>query len=363
MLRRASFPKTLIEFQRRFATEAACEDYLVECRWPDGFRCPRCGHDVAWSRRQTRYRVCAKCAYEISITAGTILHRTRTPLTVWFWAAFLMITDKRGVSALGLQRQLGIARYETAWMMLNKLRRATVNEDRGKLRGTVEVDEAWIGGKQTEGKGRSRVGRRAALVVLAVEVGNGYPERLRARLVPDDTAESLVGFVQDEVEPGATVITDGWPSYLALPEAGFVHRRIVEGSGANFVNPVPHLHQAIGNMKAWLNGTHKGVNRAHLATYLDEFVFRHNRRLNLAVGFQTLLSLGTSRGPTTYDAITGAKDLPKVTYTPSQKVRGQRRTRKRFTPRVPPPVMPAGSSGAAGETSVPTVDAEAAPTA
>jgi transposase-like protein len=333
--RRPGFPKTLIEFQRRFSTDEACEAYLAECRWPDGFRCPRCGHEKAWALPARRLRECAKCGYQASTTAGTILHRTRTPLVVWFWAAYLLITDKRGLSALALQRQLGMSRYETAWMLLHKLRRATVNLNRTKLHGRIEVDEAWVGGVQVGGTGRKRVGRRAALVVMAVEVGRGYPERLRAKLVPDDTAASLVGFVQEVAEVGSTVITDGWPSYLALTEAGFRHERIVEGSGADFVNPVPHLHHTIGNLKGWINGTHKGVSRHHLAAYLDEFVFRHNRRLNLAAAFQTLLGLGTSREPTTYATITGAKDLPTIVFTPSQKVANERRTRKRFTPAEP----------------------------
>ena len=335
--RRPSFPKTLIEFQRRFLTEEACEDYLAECRWPDGFRCPKCGHDKAWPRTTRRLRECAKCGHLASTTAGTILHRTRTPLVVWFWAAYLLITDKRGISALGLQRQLGIARYETAWMILHKLRRATVNLNRTKLHGQIEVDEAWIGGVQPGGTGRKRLGRRAALVVLALEVRHGHPERLRARIVPDDTASSLVGFVQEVVEVGSTITTDGWPSYLALTEAGFTHDRIIEGSGAAFTNPVPHLHQAIGNMKAWLNGTHRGVSRRHLAVYLDEFVFRHNRRLNLAAAFSTLLGLGATREPTTYETITGAKDLPEIVFTPSRAVAGDRsrRRRRRFTPAEP----------------------------
>lgn len=318
--RRPGFPKTFIEFQRRFSTDEACEQYLAECRWPDGFRCPRCGNEKAWALPTRRLRECAACHYQASTTAGTILHRTRTPLLIWFWAAFLMITDKRGVSALGIQRQLGIARYETAWMILHKLRRATVNLERTRLTGEVEVDETWIGGYQPGGKGRTRKGRRAALVVMALEVGNGYPERLRARLVPDDTSASLIGFIKDVVEPGSVVITDGFQSYRALTAAGYTHRRIVEGSGDAFTNPVPHLHQAIGNLKAWLNGTHRGVTRRHLAVYLDEFVFRQNRRLNLAAAFQTLLGLGAGRGPTTYDTITGAKDLPRVAFTPSRKV-------------------------------------------
>lgn len=179
--------------------------------------------------------------------------------------------------------------------------------------------------------------RRTALVVLALEVRDGYPGRLRARVVPDDTAASLVGFVQDVVEVGSVVITDGWPAYLALPEAGFVHERVVERSGDAFTNPVPHLHRAIGNLKITLNGTYRGVGARHLAVYLDEFAFRHNRRLNLAAAFQTLLGLGTTREPTTYDRITRAKDLPTVIFTPSRAVSGVRRRRKQFTPREPQP--------------------------
>lgn len=338
--RRPGFPRTVLDFQRRFPTEEACEAYLAECRWPDGFACPRCGHGKAWTRSTRRLRECAGCGYGVSTTAGTILHRTRTPLLVWFWAAFLMIIDKRGLSALGLQRQLGIARYETAWMILHKLRRATVNLNRTKLRGTVEVDEAWIGGRQPGGRtrGRAREGRRAALVVLALEVENDVPGRLRARLVPDDTAASLVGFVQDVVEVRSVIVTDGFPGYLALPEAGFYHERIAGGDGAAFLNPVPHLHHTIGNLKSWIIGTHKGVSRHHLAAYLDEFVFRHNRRTNLGAAFQTLLGLGTSREPTTYATITGAQDLATIVYTPSAKVAGERRRRARFTPA--PPTFP-----------------------
>jgi Zn ribbon nucleic-acid-binding protein/transposase-like protein len=336
-VRRPGFPRTLIDFQRRFSSEEACEAYLAECRWPDGFRCPRCAHDTAWVLSARRLRECAACGYQVSTTAGTILHRTRTPLVVWFWAAYLLITDKRGFSALALQRQLGVARYETAWMILHKLRRATVNANRTKLRGTVEVDEAWIGAVQGGVSGRERHGRNAALVVLALEVGDGFPGRLRVRLVPDDTAESLVGFVQDVVEVGSTVITDGWVSYLVLPEAGFIHERIVEGSGESFMNSVPHLHHTIGNLKAWLTGTHKGVGRHHLAAYLDEFVFRQNRRLNLAAAFQTLLGLGMTRDATTYETITGAKDIPRIVYTPSRKHTGARKRRKKFVPAAPTP--------------------------
>jgi transposase-like protein len=317
-------PRNLIEFQRRFGTEAACEAYLADLRWPEGFRCPRCGGERAYPIAKRRVRECASCGHQASTTAGTVLHRTRTDLTLWFLAAFLMVTDKRGLSALSLQRQIGVKRYETAWMMLHKLRRATVNANRTRLAGTIEVDEAWIGGEQKGlPGGRTRAGRAAALAVFAVEIRDERPQRLRIKLVPDDTAASLIGFIEEVAEPGSTIVTDGWRGYSPLPRHGFVHQRVVSGKGDKFVNPVPHTHVAIGNLKSWLIGTHKGVWKRHLAAYLDEFVFRYNRRRDLALAFRTLLGFGATREPTTYATIRGAGDLPKIVYTPSRKERGR----------------------------------------
>ena len=331
--RRPTFPRTVVEFQRRFPTEEACEAYLAECRWPDGFACPRCGHRKAWAHAARRLRECAACGYGVSTTAGTILHRTRTPLLTWFWAAFLMIIDKRGLSALGLQRQLGIARYETAWMLLHKLRRATVNFNRTKLRGTVEVDEAWIGGKQpgTRTRGRAREGRRAALVVLALGRAGLFPARLRPASCP--TTPRRRSSASYRRWWSARHRHRRLPGYLALP-SGF-HERIVGATGRPSQRPASTTRSATSELDL---GTHKGVSRDHLASYLDEFVFRHNRRTNLGAAFQTLLGLGTSREPTTYATITGAQDLPKITYAPSVKVSGVRRRRARFTPA--PPTFP-----------------------
>ena len=161
------FPKTLREFQSRFATEEACQQYLASCRWPDGFVCPKCGNQRAYELANIRRWKCAACRYQASLTAGTILHNTKTPLTVWFWAAYLMTTDKRGLSALLLQRQLALPRYETAWMMLHKFRRAMINRKREPLRGEVEVDDTWVGGTQAGLRGSRQLrGRKAALVRL-----------------------------------------------------------------------------------------------------------------------------------------------------------------------------------------------------
>ena len=167
---RPPFPKTLREFQTKFSSEDACQRYLAVCRWPDGFVCRRCGHRHAYELTKERRWQCAACRHQVSLTAGTILHNTRTPLPLWFWAAYLMTTDKRGISALLLQRQLGLKRYETAWMMLHKLRRAMVNIARAPLRGEVEIDDTWVGGPQVGSRGsRQLKGRITALVIAAVE--------------------------------------------------------------------------------------------------------------------------------------------------------------------------------------------------
>jgi transposase-like protein len=159
---RPPFPKTLRQFQTDFATEEACQQYLSACRWPDGFACPRCGHKRAYELVTQRRHQCAKCRHQVSLTSGTVLHRTKIPLTHWFWAAYLMTTDKRGVSALLLQRQLGLSCYETAWMMLHKLRRAMVNAVREPLHGEVEVDDTWVGGEQAGLRGSRQLKNRRA---------------------------------------------------------------------------------------------------------------------------------------------------------------------------------------------------------
>src|SRR5712691_7756769 len=166
---RPPFPRTVREFQRQCGSEEACQQYLAACRWPEGFRCPRCELRRAYTLTNRRWQ-CAGCRHQVSLTAGTILHNTKTPLTLWFWAAYLMTTDTRGISALLLQRQLGLRRYETAWIMLHKLRRAMVNAAREPLHGEVEIDDTWIGGTQAGLRGsRQLKGRRAALVLVAVE--------------------------------------------------------------------------------------------------------------------------------------------------------------------------------------------------
>ena len=216
---RPPFPKTLRQFQSDFATEEACQRYLAACRWPDGFICPRCGYRRAYELVNQRRWQCAGCRHQVSLTAGTVLHGTKIPLTHWFWAAYLMTTDKRGVSALLVQRQLGLSCYETAWMMLHKLRRAMVNVAREPLYGEVEVDETWVGGEQAGLRGsRQLKGRRAALVLVAVEKRGRGSGRVRMKVIPDFKGKTIIPFLNQNVSPGSTIYTDGLKSFEGLTE-------------------------------------------------------------------------------------------------------------------------------------------------
>lgn len=262
----------------------------------------------------TRVWQCAACRHQVSLTSGTILHNTKIPLALWFWAAYLMTTDKRGISALLLQRQLELRRYETAWMMLHKLRRAMVNTARELLRGAVEIDEAWIGGPQAGLRGsRQLKGRRAALVLVAVEKRGKASGRVRMAVIPDFKATTLSSFIQQHIAAGSTIYTDALKSFTGLEKAGYQHiarsqpQRTDLRKGAKSV--VPLADRAIGNLQQWLIGTYHGVSRAQLQVYLDEFVFRHNRRNQPMAAFQTLLGLGTQQRSTAYRRIRGALDL------------------------------------------------------
>lgn len=225
-----------------------------------------------------------------------------------------MTTDTRGISALLLQRQLGLRRYETAWMMLHKLRRAMVNPTRERLYGEVEIDDTWIGGTQAGLRGsRQLKGRRAALVVVAVEKRGSRSGRLRMEVIPDFKATTLTSFIERNVAPNSTIYTDGLKSFAGLEEKSYKHISRPQPrpgdlhKGAKSV--VPLVDRAIGNLKQWLIGTYHGVSRGQLQAYLDEFVFRHNRRKQPMAAFQTLLGLGTARNPTTYVGIRGGHDL------------------------------------------------------
>jgi len=252
---------------------------------------------------------CADCHLQTSVTAGTVMHRTRTPLRLWFWAAWLVATHTPGISAVQLQRQLGISRYETAWLILQKLRRAMVAPERKPLRGEVEVDETLVGGYHEGRRGGRRRDGTKTLVGVIVEVRGEGSGRLRLKVLPDAGQKTLTAWVKASVEPGAIVHTDGWSGYGKLASAGFDHRpRPQRRDHPDAQKLLPRAHRAVSDLKTWLQGTHRGISPGHLQVYLDEFVFRHNRRGTPMAAFQTLLGLGALHAPSTYRQIAGHGD-------------------------------------------------------
>jgi len=302
------YPRSLLEFEDRFRTEDACSLYLVQLRWVNGFCCQRCGHSQAWETGRG-LRMCCACRAVVSVTAGTIFHGSHLPLRAWFRAIWWITNQKSGVSALGLQRTLGLGSYETAWTCLHKLRRAMIRPGRDRLTGEVEVDETLVGGVE-KGGGKRHVGSKALVIVAAEVKGRGIG-RIRLQQIPDASEESVVGFVRGAVAPGATVITDGWSAYPGLAHHGYVHRpRVVRTSGKTASTLLPRVHRVAALLKRWFLGIHQGrVSKAHLGYYLDEFTFRFNRRLSRHRGklFYRLLQQAVAVDPVPYSRLVGQK--------------------------------------------------------
>ncbi len=294
------YPADLAQVRAWFPDDAACVDYLDWLRWPDGFVCPRCGSEAAWREQTGRYR-CRGCDRQVSVTAGTIFEKTRTPLTVWFEAAWLMTTDKGGVSAAHLHRVLPISSYQTAWAMLGKLRQAMAPEPGAKLTGTVEVDETFIGGPRPGVAGRGALGK--TLVAGAIEYTPAGWGRARLHVIPDASTRSLREFVTAHIEKGATVISDGFASYPGALD-GYTHERVsVSASGLPAHEMLPAVHRLFALVKRMIEGTYQGAGTtAHLQEYLDEFVFRFNRRHSKQRGmvFYRLLQRAVTRDHVTY---------------------------------------------------------------
>lgn len=280
------YPRDAREFAEFFPDELACLRYLIEVRWPEGFVCPVCRAGDYWLLKNGLME-CRDCGRQVSATSGTLLHGTRKSLGEWLRAMWWISTQKTGGSAKGLQRQLGFGSYQTAWAWLHKLKRGMVRNGRDVLVGPVEVDEAFIGGKELGVYGRESDSK--SRIVVAVEIkgpsrkANG---RIRLQRVPDCSAASLIPFVTANVMAGSTVVTDGWSGYMPLKALGFTHEvRVSRRRKKSDEDLLPNAHRTISLVKRWLLGTHHGaVSRKHLPFYLDEYTFRYNRRKSKHVG-------------------------------------------------------------------------------
>ena len=300
-------PGDLPTFLKRFGTDAKCRGYLVRARWPAGFRCTGCGHDQAWSHKKRLIEECTACGRQHSILAGTIFEQTKTGLAKWFLAIYLVTSSQGGISAMELKRQMGFGSYQTAWSWLHKIRKAMVRPERTPLTARVEADETYVGGPRPGPGGRGAAGK--IRVAGAVETGRGQARgrrlgRLRLAVVADVSAKSLEGFLGRNVARPATVATDGWSGYAGLGAAGWRHEPLnLSASWGDAALRLPAIHLVFGLAKRWLLGTHHGaVSKKHLPAYLDEFVFRFNRRTAKSIShrFARVIHQAVLTRPTTY---------------------------------------------------------------
>ena len=303
-------PQDLPSFLKRFGTDEQCRAYLFRVRWPDGFRCSACGHDRAWAHKARLIDECAACGKQHSLLAGTIFEQTKTGLARWFLAIYLVTSSKGGISAMELKRQMGFGSYQTAWSWLHKIRKAMVAPQRTPLSTRVEADETYVGGPRPGQPGRGAGGK--IKVAGAVEAGRGQARgrrlgRLRLAVVPDVSARSLEGFLAAAVAKPATVATDGWSGYGGLAAKGYAHEPLtLAASWGDAALRLPAIHLVFGLAKRWLLGTHHGaVSAKHLPAYLDEFVFRFNRRTARSIShrFARVIEHAVQIRPTTYLAL------------------------------------------------------------
>jgi transposase-like protein len=301
------YPRDLLELEACFWTEAACREYLFRLRWLDGFCCPHCAGRKAWPVSDARRggQECASCHSQVSVTAGTVFQDSRLPLTLWFRAAWWVTSQKNGVGAMGLQRVLGLKSYKTVWTLLHKLRHAMVRPGRDRLSGRVEADETYLGGVEEGARGRGTEAK-ALIAVAAEEDGPGIG-RIRMRRIPDASADSLMPFIENSVEPGSVVHTDGWLGYLPLAGRGYEHQiTFLKGNSKTASELMPRVHLVVALLKRWLMGTHQGaVSMEHLDAYLDEFTFRFNRRTSRSRGklFYRLLEQAVAVDPAPYKSL------------------------------------------------------------
>jgi len=298
-----NYPVNQIEFEVMFKEEHDCIDYIASIRWPHGFECPVCASIRYWKKNKGRFE-CRDCHTETTVTNGTIFHKSTKPLLIWFRAIWWMIAQKNGVSAKGLQKILGLGSYQTAWTWLHKFRRLMVLSGRSKLQGIIEVDEVFVGGKKSGKRGRGTESK--SLVAVAVEIKGRKTGRIRLAKVQNASSESLNEFITNNIEKSSKVITDGWNGYNDLPQIGYSHEIQNSSVKDGEENILPNVHRIASLLKRWLLGTHQSyLNKNKLEYYLDEYVFRYNRRTSTSRGllFLRLIEQSVITLPVSYKEI------------------------------------------------------------
>ena len=293
-------PNTLVEFMKIYGTEAACRDALVDHRWSDGYCCPDCESRSAYWIESRDLFECASCGHQVSPTAGTIFHKTRTSLKKWFLAIYLLASTKKAPSSAELKRQLGVS-AQTAWTMRRKIMSSMARRDKElMLWGVVELDESFVGGRKEGKRGRGAEGK-TQVAVAAKRTDDGGFDIAHMQVIPNANSESLTGVAEKTIVQGSTVLTDGWTGYNGLEKEGYNHEPKVQGEGKNASKILPWVHIIVGNFKRWVLDAFHGVSPKHLQAYLDEFCYRLNRRYQRTDLFRRILNRCSKFGtPVTY---------------------------------------------------------------
>jgi transposase-like protein len=301
-------PNNQLEFEKMFTNEEQCLQYLFQVRFPEGYICPKCEHVDYWNNSRGLI-ICQKCKYELSITSGTIFHNAKLPMTTVFRALWWVVAQKNGVSAVGLQRILGLGSYRTAWLWLHKFRRLMVVPGREKLSGVVEIDETYVGGEKKGKRGRGAEGK--AIVAIAIEVKEKGTGRVRMEVIPDVKKKSLLAFILRNVELGSKLITDDWRGYKGINLKGYGHKIEIMKVKSGDEEILANIHRVASLLKRWLIGTHQNyIGKENLQYYLDEYTFRYNRRTSKSRGllFYRLIEQAVVHGPVNYNDIIYSSD-------------------------------------------------------
>ena len=298
---------SFFEFQERFSSEKRCQEHLFQLKWPNGFSCPQCGHQEEAYEITTRNAPlfeCVRCKHQTSLTAGTVMEKTRTPLRKWFWAIYLASNDKRGVSAALLKDQLEVC-YTTAWTMLHKIRKAMQDRDSEyNLAGIIEIDDTYFGSKRSGAKRGRGTTKQKFMVGLSLSP-KGHMKYVKIQSIPDIKGKTVSAFADKVIDKEKSfVLGDGYRSYRALNRKGFKFNGI-PFDPENNPDHLRKLHIIIGNLKSFISGTFHGLGKKHIDAYLSEFCYRFNRRVFGKERFNRLLKACLLTRTVTYPELSG----------------------------------------------------------
>ncbi|MEJ2118962.1 MAG: IS1595 family transposase [Alphaproteobacteria bacterium] len=291
---------SLAEFNVRYGTEEKCHAALFQMRWPDGFVCPKCGKRKYSYSAARRVFQCSDCRAQTTVKAGTILHKSRTPLTKWFLAIYLLTQSKNDIAALELSRQLGV-KWDTAWLIKQKLMEAMRQRNHiYKLAGEVQIDDAYLGGEKQGKPGRGAANKTP--FVIAVQTRENKPHYTQLRRVAGFTSAEIKSYAAANIAPGSRVTSDGLACFAAVTEAGLEHRAIVTGGGRPTAPELNWVNTGLGNIKCAITGTCRSCSPQHTDRYLAAYEYRFNRRFQLDKMVERLAATAMRTKPKPYKA-------------------------------------------------------------